>query len=102
MTFSIGNLKFIDSFQFMNFSLEKLAESLKSKTGHPYTKFTNMKRFFNEEEMPLIARKSLYPYEFIDDHTKLTYKGLPPRESFYSKVRLDGISDEDYIHAQNV
>jgi hypothetical protein len=49
MTFSIGNLKFIDSFQFMAFSLEKLTESLKMKTGDPYAKFTNMKRFFNEE-----------------------------------------------------
>ena len=31
MTFSIGNLKFIDSYQFMNGSLEKLTESLKNK-----------------------------------------------------------------------
>ena len=52
-------------------------------------------------EMAQIARKGFYPYEFIDDHTKLTYQGLPPKESFYSKVRLDGISDEDYKHAQN-
>ncbi len=52
--------------------------------------------------MALIPRKRFYPYEFIDDHTKLTYQGLPPKESFYSKVRLDGISDEDDKHAQNV
>ena len=52
--------------------------------------------------MALIARKGFYPYEFIDDHTKLNYPGLPPKESFYSKVRLDGISDKDYEHAQNV
>ncbi len=31
MTFSIGNLKFVDGFQFMTFSLEKLANSLKTK-----------------------------------------------------------------------
>ena len=52
--------------------------------------------------MALIARKGFYPYEIIDDHTKLNYPGLPPKRSFYSKVRLDGISDEDYKHAQNV
>ncbi len=52
--------------------------------------------------MPLIARKGFYPYKFIDDATKLTYQGLPPKESFYSKVKLDGISNEDYKHAQNV
>ncbi len=33
---------------------------------------------------------------------KLNYPGIPPKESFYSKVRLAGISDEDYEHAQNV
>ncbi len=38
----------------------------------------------------------------MDEHTKLAYTGLPPKEAFYSKVKLDGISDEDYKHAQNV
>ena len=54
-----------------------------------------MKKFFNEKEMALIARKGFYPYEFIDDHTKLNYPGLPPKENFYSKVKLDDISDKD-------
>ncbi len=35
-------------------------------------------KFFSESEMALIARKGFYPYEFIDDHTKLNYPGLPP------------------------
>ena len=35
MTFTIGELKFIDSFQFMAKSLEKLAESLKGKGKDP-------------------------------------------------------------------
>ncbi len=47
MTFSIGNLNFIDSFQLMTFSLEKLASSLKGKTGDPYAKLTFMKKFVN-------------------------------------------------------
>ena len=49
MTFSIGNLKFIDSFQFMGFSLEKLSNSLKMETGDPYAKFEFMKTFFTDE-----------------------------------------------------
>ncbi len=86
----------------MAFSLEKLTESLKMKTSDPYTKFTNMKSFFNEGEMKLIARKGFYLYEFIDEHAKLTYQGLPPKEVVYSKVKLGGISDQDYKHAENV
>ncbi len=61
-----------------------------------------MKKFFNEREMALIARKGFYPYEFIDDHRNLNYPGLPPKEHFYSKVKLEDISDKDYEHAQNV
>ena len=96
MTFSIGNLKFIDSFQFMTASLGKLTGSLKAKTGDPYQKFTIMKAHFSEEELALVGRKGFYPYEFIDSPENLNYKGLPPKEAFYSKVKLKGLSDEDY------
>ncbi len=41
----------------------------------------------------------LYSYEFNNEHATLTVNGLPPKEAFYSKVKLDGISDEDYEHA---
>ena len=84
----------------MAFSLDKLVKSLTMKTGDPFIKFRNMKQHFNAEEMKLIARKGFYPYEFVDDHSKLNYSGLPPKESFYSKVRLDDISDADYEHAK--
>ncbi len=56
-------------------------------------------KHFDDKEMALIARKG---FEFIDDHQKLSYPGLPPKDKFYYKVRLDGISDKDYEHAQNL
>ena len=61
MTFSIGNLRFIGSVQFMALILEKLTDNLKMKTGDPYAKFSNMERFFNKEEMLPIVRKVLLP-----------------------------------------
>ncbi len=57
MTFSMGNLKFIDSFQFMTFSLDKLVKSLTAETGDPYAKFTFMKKLFSENEMALIQER---------------------------------------------
>ena len=27
---------------------------------------------------------------------------LPPKKSFYSEIKLEGISDKDYLHAQKV
>jgi hypothetical protein len=43
-----------------------------------------------------------YPYEYIDDVEKLKDTELPPIKAFYSKLRLSGISEEAYKHAQNV
>ena len=86
----------------MKESLENLTKSLKNKNGDAYEKFEIMKAHFSKEELELIGRKGFYPYEFIDSSEKLTYPGLPPKEAFYSQVRLEGISDEDYQHAQTV
>jgi hypothetical protein len=102
MTFSIGNLKFIDSFQFMASSLDKLAESLKTKGEDPFENFKNMKTNFDDEQMKLICRKGFYPYEFIDSWEKIHYPKLPKQQDFYSKLKLEGISNEDYKHCQNV
>ncbi len=88
MTFSIGELKFIDSIQFMADSLEKLTESLKTPGSDPYLKFHNMKTNFTKEQLKLICQKGFYPYEFIDSHEKLHYPELPPKDKFYSKLSL--------------
>jgi len=49
MTFTTGSLKFIDSYQFMNGSLEKLTESLKRKKRDIYEIFTNMKNILQHK-----------------------------------------------------
>jgi hypothetical protein len=72
----------------MSFSFKRLAECARSKTGDSHAKLTNMKSCFNDEKMALVARKIVYRYEFIDEHAKVTYKGLPHMEASYSKVRL--------------
>jgi len=102
MSFKIDKLKFIDSLLFMNSSLEKLAENLIDETHEDkYNKFYNMKDSFGEH-MELICRKGIYPYEWFDDIEKFNYNGLPEKGAFYSRLRLEGVSDEDYKHALNV
>ena len=102
MTFSIGNLKFLDTAQFMPESLEKLAENLKTNSQDKYENFKNMKQHFNEEEIELICQKGVYPYEYIDNVEKFKDTELPPIKAFYSKLKLSGISRESYKQAQNV
>ena len=53
----------------------------------------------------LLLRKGVFPYDWFDDYTKcskLDEKTLPRKGEFYSELNLEGISDEDYRHAQNV
>jgi len=63
ISFSIGDLIFIDSLQFLNASLEKLVSNL-AKEG--VGKFKVLNRYIDEEKVPLLLRKGIYPYEHFD------------------------------------
>ena len=38
----------------------------------------------------------------MDNWEKINETTLPPKETFYSNLNLENISDEDYVHAQKV
>ena len=38
----------------------------------------------------------------MDNWEKIDETTLPPKEAFYSKLDLKGVSDEDYAHVQKV
>ena len=50
----------------------------------------------------MLLRKGVYPYECIDEWDKFNEKVLPSKESFYSNLTLESISEIDYAHANNV
>ena len=47
----------------------------------------------------MLLRKGVYPYEYIDEWDKFNEKVLPGKESFYSNLTLENISEIDYAHA---
>jgi len=97
MAFMLGNhLNFLDSFQFMSSSLEKLVSNLPKES----LKYTSQV-FEGQELDQLMVRKGVYPYDYMDSFKKFKEK-LPPKEEFYSILNDEHISDEDYKHAQNV
>ena len=51
---------------------------------------------------PLLLRKGVYPYEYMNSWDKFNETELPDKESFYSELNKEGITDEDYILAQKV
>ena len=92
----VKQLRFIDSFRFMASSWDKLSSNLDK------SRFTNTSRYYDGKQLELLLRKGVYPYEYMDSIERLAEKKLPPKESFYSRLSGDGISDEDYEHAQRV
>ena len=96
MAFMLGNhLTFIDSFQLISSSLEKLVSNLPKEA----LKYTSKK--FNGEKLDLMSQKGVYPYDFMDSFKKFNEK-LPSKKEFYSILNDEHISNEDYKHAQNV
>ena len=96
MAFMLGNhLTFIDSFQFMSSSLEKLVSNLPRES----LKYTSQK--FKDKKLDLMSKKGVYPYDFMDSFEKFNEK-LPSKEEFYSILNDEDITDDQYKHAQNV
>ena len=44
--------------------------------------------------------KGFFPYEWMDDVSKLECKALPPREAFYSSLKNETLSESDYALCQ--
>ena len=67
-------------------------------------KFPSIYQFCNGDlnKFILLLRKSVYPYEDMDNWEKFDETTIPPKEAFYSKLNLKGISDADYEHTQKV
>ena len=98
MAFYINNnLAFIDSFQFMNNRLAKLASNL-SEDDFIYTK----KYFTDPVQFNLMKRKGVYPYDYMDSFSKFNYTELPDIEEFYDLLTDTNVSENDYKHAKNV
>ena len=90
------NVIFIDSFQFMSQSLSYLANNLSKDC------FYHTKNEFGSNNIKLITKKGVYPYDYIDDFNKFKVEGLLSTEDFYSKLIGENVSEHDYNHAENV
>ncbi|XP_057310212.1 uncharacterized protein LOC130648190 [Hydractinia symbiolongicarpus] len=91
-------LRFIDSYRFMGYSLDALACSLTDKQ----CKHLRRSVEDNDELFKLMRRKGVYPYEYVDSWGRFKERIVAPKKAFYSKLNMKGISDEDYEHAQKV
>jgi hypothetical protein len=92
--------RFMDSYRFMNASLDSLAKNLN----------IDDLKYVKKQINPLIfniisyknKRKGIYPYDYIDSEDKFKETELPTKDKFYSKLNKSHISDEDYDLAKQV
>ena len=91
-----GQLRFIDSLIFIASCLDKLSSNLK------INQFVNLKKYYSGNQLSLLLRKGVYPYDYVDFRRKLDETSLPPKEAFHSKLTGESVTDEDYQHAQTV
>ena len=67
-------------------------------------KLPNTYKFCNEDlnKFVLLLRKGVYPYEYMCHWERFNEESLPDKESFYSELNKEDITDEEYEHAQKV
>ena len=80
----------------MSTSLDSLVNNL------PEEAFTNLKKYYTDDKLSLVKRKGVYPYEYMNSLERFKENKLPPKESFYSRLTGEDISNEDYAHAKKV
>ena len=96
-------LRFIDSFKFLQTSLANLVKNLQPDN------LVNIKAIFEDYEIPmqggkidLLTRKGVYPYDHVSSIEEFDETVLPPKKEFYSKLNDEDITDDEYQHALNV
>ena len=96
MSFTINkNLVFIDSMQFMNFSLDELVKNLSD----------NDSKYLSDElngEFFKLVKKGWYPCEHMDSFEKFSENKIPDKCKFFSFLKDECMSEKDYLHAIDV
>ena len=97
MPFMLGkHLVFLDSFQFMSSSLDKLVSNLLNESF----KFTSEE--FTGKKLSLMSQKGVYPCDYMDCFEKSDQTELPTKEQFYSVLNDQHVTNGEYDHARKV
>ena len=77
----ISNLVFIDSMQFINSSLDKLAKNLVDKD------FRYLVKEFGSKNLEILKEKGVYPYEYMNSFKRFNEDKLRARKYFFRSTK---------------
>ena len=96
ISFTIGRLKFLDSMQFLSTSLDKLAKQLNEN------QFIHLNKLYPDPtHRRLLAKKGVYPYDYMNSMERFGEINLPDEERFPNRLDDKAISKEEYAHVKN-
>ena len=94
ITISVDGLRFIDSLNFLQGSLDSLVKATPKEALKITSTLSN--------GCDLLYKKGIYPYEYMDSFEKFSETSLPKKEDFYSKLNDEHITEDEYVHAKTV
>ena len=91
----------LDSFQFLqsSTSLDNLVRNLYNDEGIEPFRYT--RRTFGDSD-PDIFKKCVFPYEYMTDREIFNDVSLPAKEFFYSTMKTEFVTEEEYEHAKQM
>ena len=102
----INTRKWLEHWQVHNVDNEQIdAVDIHNYQESPYRQpiLSNEQKHRVEEDLMLLKRKGLYPYEYMDSFDRFKETMLPPIDAFRSQLHGGkGITIKEYSHAQEV
>jgi hypothetical protein len=96
-------MRFLDTYKFLGSSLDMAVASLaKTENRNDPTPFERFPNLVENVGVEMFLKKGVFPYEYVDSLEKLSETCLPPIDRFYSSLKDEDITEEDYVRAQKV
>jgi len=110
---TVNQVRFIDSLQFLNGSLDGLVNALRNSVSEELVKqkfrpvgwlLGKSHSGDDEDTFRELLKKGIYPYEWLDSFDKMfeARKRLPAKFEFYSTLTGKSITDEEYERAEKM
>ena len=97
----LNSYVFLDSMQFLPSSLEQLTNTLVS-SGCKFEYLAQSKLYSTDAERELLLRKGVMCYEYLKSRSQLKSSGYPAHKEFFSSLKGENVSLEDYLHGKQV